>query len=129
MASKLNGLSPDLLDKLGRVMAAMAALGHPMKVVQGLRTVEQQQVLYAQGRTAPGKIVTNCDGIKNKSNHQAAADGFGHAADCAFDDPDPFGEKHPWRAYGACAVASGLVWGGDWKPPLIDRPHVELKKV
>jgi peptidoglycan L-alanyl-D-glutamate endopeptidase CwlK len=104
----------------------MKALGFPMKVIAGLRTTEQQQKLYAQGRTTPGNIVTNADGVKKKSNHQAKADGFGHAADLCFQGPDPFSEKHPWNAYGACAKALGLVWGGDWKV-LVDRPHIELK--
>lgn len=125
--TKRDGLHPRLLEKLDTVLAAMKTLGYPMKIVQGVRTTEQQQALYAQGRTAPGKIVTNCDGVKNKSNHQPKADGFGYAADCAFEGPEPFGENLPWRAYGACAVAVGLVWGGDWKAPLVDRPHVELR--
>jgi hypothetical protein len=128
MADKRDQLHPDLLAKLDKVMAAMSAIGFPMKIVQGVRTTEQQQALYAQGRTAPGKIVTNCDGVKNKSNHQVKEDGFGHAADCAFEGPEPFGDKLPWGAYGNCAVAVGLTWGGNWKPPLIDRPHVELPR-
>ncbi len=136
MASKLDGLHPKLVEKLQRLIAAMTALGYPMQIVQGLRTAEYQQGLYAQGRTKPGKIVTNCDGIKLKSNHQAASDGFGHAADLAFvDDPrTPANEtwnEELWQrvgpAYGACAKAVGLVWGGDWKS-IVDRPHVELPK-
>ena len=51
------------------------------RIAQGVRTAEYQNSLYQQGRTKPGKIVTNCDGIKNKSNHQAKADGYGHAID------------------------------------------------
>ena len=124
---KRDNLHPDLLARLDRVLAAMSALGFPMKIVQGVRTVAEQQALYAQGRTTPGRIVTNCDGVTNRSNHQAKANGFGYAADCAFEGADPFGETKPWRAYGACAVAVGLVWGGDWKGSLVDRPHVELK--
>lgn len=118
-------LHPDLLAKLGRVLAAMSALGFPMKVTSGVRTVAQQQALYARGRTTPGRIVTNADGIQKRSNHQPHPDGYGHAADCAFAGPDPFGEAQPWAAYGACARAVGLVWGGDWTT-FRDRPHVEL---
>lgn len=35
----------------------------------GYRTPEEQQGLYAQGRTIPGKIVTQIDGINKKSKH------------------------------------------------------------
>ena len=50
-------------------------------ITEGLRTTKEQQQLYAQGRTAPGNIVTNVDGVKKKSNHQAKEDGYGHAID------------------------------------------------
>jgi peptidoglycan L-alanyl-D-glutamate endopeptidase CwlK len=110
-----------------RVLAAMAALGAPMKIVQGLRTVEEQQALFAQGRTKPGKKVTNCDGVRKKSNHQASSDGLGRAVDCAFVKDGKVVWEGPWEKYGAAARAEGLIWGGDWKG-LIDRPHIELPK-
>jgi peptidoglycan L-alanyl-D-glutamate endopeptidase CwlK len=121
----LAGLHPDLIAKLNALMVLMDKAGAPMFVVQGLRTVEQQQALYAQGRTTKGPIVTNCDGVKVKSNHQAQADGFGHAADCAFKGAEPFSEHHPWATYGSAAKMLGLIWGGNFST-LVDRPHVEL---
>ena len=39
-------------------------------IIYGLRTTEEQQELYAQGRTKPGYIVTYKDGIHKKSKHQ-----------------------------------------------------------
>lgn len=127
---KLDGVHPELVKKVGRVMNAMYALGWPMMVVSGVRSTAQQQALYAQGRTTPGKVVTNADGVKDKSNHQAKADGHGYAVDCAFiDNPntvidETWSDSSPWTAYGACVKAVGLKWGGDWSTP--DRPHVEL---
>jgi peptidoglycan L-alanyl-D-glutamate endopeptidase CwlK len=41
-----------------------------LRIIQALRTDEEQEVLYAQGRTTPGKIVTNDDGFNTKSKHQ-----------------------------------------------------------
>jgi peptidoglycan L-alanyl-D-glutamate endopeptidase CwlK len=131
--TRLKGVHPDLVDKVLRIISAMSTLGYPMMVTDGLRTVQQQQALYAQGRTKPGKIVTYVDGIRKRSNHQAKNDGFGHAVDCCFlvdldgdgpDDPS-WAETHPWALYGAMAHALGLVWGGSWTT-LVDRPHVEL---
>lgn len=126
MSTKLDGIHPDLVAKSTKVMAAMAALGFPMVVVQGLRTAEYQASLYAQGRTAPGHIVTNCDGTKTKSNHQAQADGLGHAVDIAFvvNGQPSFDIKLPWACYGACAKAIGLRWGGDFA--IHDLDHIEL---
>ncbi len=121
------GLHPDLISKVNALLMMMEQAGHPMFVAQGLRTAAQQQALWAQGRTTKGPIVTHCDGIKIKSNHQAQADGYGHAVDCAFHDAQPFAEYHPWATYGSNAKLLGLIWGGDFST-IVDRPHVELPK-
>jgi peptidoglycan L-alanyl-D-glutamate endopeptidase CwlK len=123
----LNGVHPTLIDAVNRILTAMRVLGHPMMVTDGLRTAEQQAALYAQGRTLPGEIVTHADGVTQQSNHQAHADGYGHAVDCTFIDAagvPRWLESDPWPCYGAVAKAIGLHWGGDWASP--DRPHVEL---
>jgi len=128
MSDKLTGLHPDLIIRVKHVLAAMAALGHPMIVTDGVRTDAQQVVLYAKGRTLPGRIVTNADGLHKRSNHQTKADGYGYAVDCTFLDATgvpTWDEALPWNAYGACAKALGLVWGGDFKS-LVDKPHIEL---
>ena len=36
--------------------------GIKLRVVQGLRTIAEQNKLYAKGRTKPGKIVTKAPG-------------------------------------------------------------------
>jgi hypothetical protein len=124
-------LHPDLVAKINRVLAGMSAIGFPMKIVQGLRTVEEQQKLYAQGRTITGKIVTDADGVKVRSNHQAGPDGLGRAVDCAFLGSDPFSDSLPWSLYGAACEAVGLVWGGGTKAGWHgqDRPHAQLPKL
>lgn len=132
------GLHPRLAAAVQAVLDEMEARGFPMIVTDTLRTLQRQQALYAQGRTRPGKIVTYANGVARpkgtgRSNHQAWADGFGHAVDCAFvvdldadgdmDDPT-WDEKRPWALYGERAEAHGLSWGGRWTRP--DKPHVEL---
>lgn len=126
--TKLEGVHPALIRAVNRMRNALAELGCPVVVTQGVRTVEQQQALYAKGRTAPGAIVTYADGIIKKSNHQPAADGLGRAVDLAFLDADgkpSWDESHPWTLLGVMAEQQGLQWGGRWKKP-VDRPHVEL---
>lgn len=120
----LAGLHPLLLIKLTEVQRRMRAAGHPIRPIIGVRTLQEQQKLYAQGRTAPGKIVTKCDGVKKPSNHQLKADGYGWAVDVVFEGPLPFGEHHPWKLLGETVKAvGGLRWGGSWG---WDRPHIEL---
>lgn len=124
---KLAGVHPEVASRVVRVLAAMAALGFPMTVVAGVRSSTEQAALYAQGRTAPGPIVTRADGVVKTSNHQVWADGVGHAVDCVFVDAQgqlSWSESFPWAAYGACAEAVGLTWGGSWRS-FPDRPHVE----
>lgn len=132
--NRLEGVHPELVEKVSRILQAMELLGFPMMVTEGLRTEARQQELYAQGRTKPGKIVTYLDGKVRKSNHQAKPDGYGHAVDCCFlvdidgdgpDDPS-WSHSHPWALFGVMAKSLGLVWGGDWKS-LVDKPHVEMK--
>ena len=140
---KLNGIHPVLIRKISKVLLAMEALGYPMRPVSGVRTLAEQQALYAQGRTKPGQIVTNANGVPRSkggtgvSSHQTKDDGYGHAVDCAFidvndpedssDDSIDWSDSLPWETYGRCATAVGLLWGGDWKS-FKDRPHVELPR-
>lgn len=128
MNEKLVGVHPRLARIVPRILTAMELLGHPMLVTAGVRTAEEQAALYAQGRTAPGSIVTNADGVVKKSNHQPKGDGYGHAVDCAFVDDHgtaSWADSHPWRLYGEMAKALGCKWGGDWTT-FTDRPHIEL---
>ena len=109
------------------------------KVTYGVRTEDEQQALFAQGRTAPGEIVTYCDGVTKKSNHQAKEDGFAHAVDVVpyFADAPHIrweDEKRFHRFAGfveATALRRGIrvKWGGDFTrrgKPWPDLPHWEL---
>src|SRR5262245_17364162 len=128
--TKLDGVHPQLIIAIGQIQAAMKALGYEIRVTDGLRTEAEQVALFAQGRTKPGHIVTHADGIEHKSNHQAHADGFGHAVDCCFvvNGVLSWAETNPWGLYGSMAKALGLKWGGDFLS-LKDRPHVELPEM
>ena len=118
---RLDGLDPALIDAADRILRAMAAFGHPMFVAEGVRSQERQALLYAQGRTLPGAIVTNVDGVTVVGAHQT-----GRAMDLAFQDPHPWDDRHPWAVYGALVEACGLVWGGRFRS-LHDCPHAELR--
>ena len=122
---RLVGVHPRLIAALERIFDEMEAEKASMFVVQGIRTLQDQTKLYAQGRATPGPIVTYKDGVQHPSNHQPHADGFGYAVDCAFIGAQPFDPRHPWELYGTSAEAQGLRWGGRFLG-LRDLPHVEL---
>lgn len=96
-----------------------AAAGLPVLVTETVRDAEYQASLYAQGRTKPGKIVTN---QKTPSFH---SDKVGLAFDIAknvkgheYDDAAFF------RRCGEIGKEMGFTWGGDWKS-LPDKPHFQ----
>lgn len=124
---RLDGVHPKLVTACRTLLIAMEALGFPMFIASGLRSVDEQNRLYAQGRTTPGNIVTNVDGSDlTHATHCPQVDGFGHAVDFAFRGASPWDAKHPWKAFGENAKALGLKWGGDWKTMKGDLGHVEI---
>src|SRR5579859_3440231 len=63
IATLLPGVQP-----YARALVHKAAdAGIAIKIISGLRTYEQQDALYAQGRSKPGQIVTKAKG--GQSNH------------------------------------------------------------
>jgi peptidoglycan L-alanyl-D-glutamate endopeptidase CwlK len=92
-------------------------------VISGFRTYAEQMALWTQGRTAPGKIVTNATG--GQSAHQ-----FGIAADLCRDGVvdraglQPDHRPESYEILREFAPKHGLVWGGGWK--FADRPHVQM---
>lgn len=88
------------------------------------RTVAEQQRLYAQGRTTKGQIVTWVDGVTKKSNHN-------YYPSKAIDVAVVIGGKVSWdpkdyQSLGIICKDLNLKWGGSFKPPKIDLPHIEL---
>ena len=102
-------------------------------IFSGHRTVEEQQALYAQGRTTKGNIITYADGVENKSKHNYYPS---KAIDIV---PYPSGWKDEERfSYVAGVIMTiahqllqeGLVekqltWGGNFKK-FKDRPHFQI---
>lgn len=97
-----------------------AANGIDIKIIGGTRTYAEQDALYAQGRTRPGKIVTNARG--GYSNHN-----FGIAFDIGvFSGTKYLGESPKYKAAGVLGMDLGLEWGGNWTS-IVDQPHFQLR--
>ena len=60
-----------MLRKLALLTFYAEAKGIRFNLTEFHRTTERQAELYAQGRTAPGGVVTNCDGVIKLSKHQS----------------------------------------------------------
>lgn len=93
-------------------------------VVEGLRTQERQNQLYAQGRTAPGPVVTQT--LKSKHIEGKAVD-LAPLRGGAIDWNDTAGFKAIADAMFAAAEELGVSidWGGSWKG-FVDSPHFEV---
>jgi len=123
--AKLEGVHPNLVR-----VAKKAITLSPIDfgISQGVRTLEQQQDLYAQGRSLPGPIVT----WTMNSKHLKQADGYGHAIDIlVFINGKVSWEEHfyeqvaPYMKKAAELEGVKIIWGGDWKKTK-DRPHYEI---
>ena len=100
--------------------------GVRLRFTQTLRTIKEQDDLYAQGRTKKGKIVTNAKGGQSIHN-------WGLAFDIVILlDKDNNGtfeyvswevDKH-WKMAVDFFKSKGFIWGGDFKT-LYDAPHFE----
>jgi peptidoglycan L-alanyl-D-glutamate endopeptidase CwlK len=113
--------------------------GFDCTVIFGWRSVEEQQALYAQGRTKPGNIVTHKDGVEKRSKHQGA-DGKkpSFAVDVVpypidWQDTERMTYFAGWVMATARRMGIALRWGGDWDQDtevgderFRDFPHFEL---
>jgi len=113
-------LLPQVQPYARALVKKAAQHGITIKVIAGLRTYEEQNELFAQGRTKPGRIVTNARG--GFSNHN-----FGIAFDVGvFEGASYLGESPKYKAVGALGMDLGLEWGGNWKT-FLDEPHFQLR--
>lgn len=113
-------LLPQVQPYARALVTKSAGVGIKIEVISGLRTYEEQDELYAEGRTAPGPKVTNARG--GYSNHN-----FGIAFDVGVFEGNKYLDDSPkYKAVGALGIDLGLEWGGNWKT-FQDEPHFELR--
>lgn len=123
MASRsLSSLDPAMFPLAMRFVAECAAAGLEVLIYCTYRSIEEQDKLYAQGRTEPGPIVTNARGGESAHNFGLALDGVPTVGGKPAWDAPIDGEL--WQKYGKCAREAGLEWGGDW-PKFKDAPHCQ----
>jgi peptidoglycan L-alanyl-D-glutamate endopeptidase CwlK len=107
----LNDLLPVVKLKVERFMGLCVANGIDLLITSTYRDYESQDALYAQGRTAPGKIVTNAKGGHSFHNYQCAVD----VVPIVNGKPDWDGSHPVWAKLGEFGKQAGLDWAGEWK--------------
>ena len=115
-------LHPKLQKLMEKHISECKKQGLIIGIGECVRTVAEQDALYAQGRTKPGAKVTNAPGYSYSSCHQwgIAYDVYRNDGNGAFNNNDGFFDK-----IGKIGRKIGLEWGGDWKSP-VDKPHFQL---
>ena len=124
-------LDPELQKSYWRFCEATKAAGIDFVLTCTYRSSDEQNRLYAQGRTKAGKKVTNAKGGQSKHN---AVNVAGLPASKAFDvvlmingKPEWSGSHLSWAKLGTIGEKVGLNWGGAWKK-FRDLPHFEKKE-
>jgi len=108
---KLEDLLPQVRSRVEAFLKAADDAGIDLLVTSTYRDNASQDALYAQGRTAPGKVVTNAKAGQSFHNHRCAVDVVPlRNGKPVWDSKDPV-----WQTVGRLGKAAGLEWAGDWK--------------
>lgn len=124
----LADLHPQVRVMAEQLLKDAERAGIPLTMTFTSRSMETQAALYTQGRTAPGRIVTNARPGYSYHNFGLAVDvvptellalpkwGDTPAHQARTDDL--------WNQVGVIGKAVGFRWGGEFRT-IRDRPHFE----
>lgn len=127
---RLSGLHPVFVAGTVALIERCYARGVNIVITQGLRTIAEQDALYAQGRTKPGQIVTNAKGGTSYHNYGLAVDFallLNDGKQVSWDtklDVDKNGVSD-WMEVVEEAKKLGFEWGGEWRT-FKDLPHLQM---
>ena len=119
LSREISLLHPEIRTKCQELIKKCKTRGIDIIISQTLRTKAEQDAIYAQGRTKPGKILSNVRYPKSM-----------HCWGLAFDVAVIRSGKAIWdtaayKPVGELGEKIGLEWGGRWtKFP--DAPHFQL---
>lgn len=138
---KFTGVHPNLVNFMKELILISP---WDFKIVVGVRTPQEQNKLYQQGRTKlkdehGNKLykVTNCDGYKEKSNHQLKFDDLGYAVDIGVlvngvykgntEDFHYYQDIYNTAKEKGLLDKYGIEWGGNCWKTFKDAPHFQIK--
>ncbi|WP_047396517.1 M15 family metallopeptidase [Chitinibacter sp. ZOR0017] len=127
---KIEDLHPDLQPICREFLRRCAAAGLNILITGTYRSNAEQDVMYAQGRTTPGPIITRAKGGQSAHNFTINGQPAARAFDivpvkkgaAVWDSDDPL-----WQKAGQIGMDLGLNWYGRPGAPFREFPHFELK--
>nr|WP_169089868.1 M15 family metallopeptidase [Paenibacillus sp. PL91]MBC9201975.1 M15 family metallopeptidase [Paenibacillus sp. PL91] len=128
-AAPITELHPIVFAKQNELIAQTAKAGIKILITDGFRSSEEQDAIYAKGRTAEGKVVTQVQGGHSYHNYGLAID-FAlrtKKGEVVWDmkyDGNKNGQAD-WMEVVAIAKQLGFSWGGDWNN-FPDYPHLQM---
>lgn len=123
--ARLAQLHPKLQGLINSTDLALSLEGIQIRIMQGLRTMADQAAIYAEGRSAPGKIVTNAKPGYSYHQYGVAADlvpGLRNVADW---EPNWDEKSADFATMIRIGIGLGLVSGSEWVH-MPDAPHFQL---
>ena len=117
----LSDLNPKVAAMCSEFINRCKAQHIDILITSTYRDAESQNALYAQGRTAPGKKVTNAKGGQSFHNWKVAFD-F-----CPIVNGKPnWNDVALYTKCGEIAESVGLEWAGRWKGKMIEMAHCQF---
>lgn len=118
MSRSIDDLHPSVRVLANRFLMMAKLAGIDLLVTCTWRSHDEQAALYAQGRTAPGRIVTRAKPGQSMHNFTVNGDAASLAIDVVplrhgkpvWDANDPL-----WQQVGELGEKAGLEWAGRWK--------------
>jgi peptidoglycan LD-endopeptidase CwlK len=117
---RLERLVEPAKSKAIAMIAEANAMGIDVCVVATERTIKEQNLLFAQGRTRPGKKVTNARGGDSIHNYRLAWD-LCPVVNGRLD----WNNTQLFNRLGAIGERHGIAWGGHFKS-IVDKPHFQF---
>ena len=112
---RINELHPSIRNRVRAFINDAAKQSIFLRVTSGYRSWVEQGVLYNQGRTTPGNVVTNAEPGESTHNYGLAFD----LVEMINGQPQWNGR---WSEIAAIGKSHGFKWGGDWIS-IDDKPH------
>lgn len=112
-------LLPKVKQMTEQFIAKCKEQGIDVTITSAYRSSEEQDRLYAQGRTTPGNVVTNAKGGSSMHNWKCAID-FAPVKNGVI----PWNDKMLFTKVGQIGKSCGFEWGGDWTS-FLDLPHLQ----
>lgn len=122
MASRqLNDLLPKVEQAARKSLVECQQAGIDILVTCTYRSGEEQDQLYAQGRTAPGRKVTNAKAGQSFHQWRVALD----IVILIGGKPEWSGSHPNWSKAAKIFISNGFEWAGNWKR-FRELPHFQM---